>query len=74
VPALSALRGRFEAVRLDVLAQKGGADADEATRRLIARLLHDHSESLRALAAEDPAAARAAEVLLARLFRLENDR
>ena len=74
VPALSALRGRFEAVRADVLAQKGGTDADEATRRLVARLLHDPSEALRGLAAEDPEAARAAEALLARLFRLENDR
>ena len=74
VPALAALRARFEKARAEVLAHKAGADADEATRRLIARLLHDPSESLRALAAEDPEAARAAEALLARLFRLENER
>jgi glutamyl-tRNA reductase len=74
VPALAALRARFEAARLEVLAQKTGTDSDEATRRLVARLLHDPSESLRALAAEDPEAARAAEALLARLFRLENER
>ena len=74
VPALAALRARFEKARVEVLAHKAGADADEATRRLIARLLHDPSESLRALAAEDPEAARAAEALLARLFRLENER
>ncbi len=74
VPALAALRARFEAARLEVLAQKTGTDSDEAKRRLVARLLHDPSESLRALAAEDPEAARAAEALLARLFRLENER
>lgn len=74
VPALAALRSRFEAARAEILAQKSGADAEEATRRLIARLLHDPSESLRALAAQDPAATRDAEALLARLFRLEKDR
>lgn len=73
VPALAALRAHFESARGDVL-QRSGGDADEATRRLVARLLHEPSEALRALSAEDPEAARAAEALLAHLFHLEGDR
>jgi glutamyl-tRNA reductase len=71
VPALVALRQRFEAVRAEVLAA-GGLDAAEATRLLINRLLHDPSEALRRLAAEsdDPAAA---EALLRRLFAMNDD-
>jgi glutamyl-tRNA reductase len=71
VPALVALRQRFEAARAEVLAT-GGLDAAEATRLLINRLLHDPSEALRRLAAEsgDPAAA---ETLLRRLFGMDDD-
>ena len=50
VPSLVALRRHFEAVRADVLAD-GELSADEATRRLINRLLHDPMVSLRAAAA-----------------------
>jgi glutamyl-tRNA reductase len=69
-PAVAALRARFEAVRLELLTEVGGTDANEATRRLVRRLLHDPSEALRDLAATDPAAAERAEAVLASLFRL----
>jgi glutamyl-tRNA reductase len=69
-PALVALRRRFEAARGEVLAV-GGLDAAEATRRLINRLLHEPSESLRRLAENgDPADA---EALLRRLFALDGE-
>ncbi len=71
VPALVALRRRFESMRADVLAE-GTLDAGEATRRLVNRLLHDPSESLRRLVAENGDAA-AAEAMLHRLFALEID-
>ena len=51
VPALSELRGHFEDVRDQVLAEAGG-DADKATRLLINRLLHGPSEAMRCEAAE----------------------
>jgi glutamyl-tRNA reductase len=57
-------------VRLELLTEVGGTDANEATRRLVRRLLHDPSEALRDLAATDPAAAERAEAVLASLFRL----
>ena len=64
-PALTALRRRFEAARADVLSTHGD-DVQEATRRLLNRLLHDPAESLRALA--DTQEAAEAERWLARLF------
>jgi glutamyl-tRNA reductase len=64
-PALTALRTRFEAARADVLSTHGD-DAEEATRRLLNRLLHDPAEILRALA--DTQEAEEAERWLARLF------
>ena len=72
VPTLVALRRHFEAVRESVLGEAGEVDAAEATRLLINRLLHDPSEVLRALAAdEDDGNERAlVERLLRRLFRL----
>ncbi len=73
VPALRALRARFEAEREAVLAARGGGDAAEATRRLVNRLLHDPSEALRALAAADPTAAAACQRALHRLFRLDRE-
>ncbi len=69
VPAVAALRRRFEALRAEVLAS-GVSDPEEATRLLINRLLHAPSEALRAAAAEGNDA-RDLEVLLARLFRLD---
>ena len=70
VPTVTALRGHFEAVRREVL-DEGRQDAAAATKLLIARLLHDPSETLRALAAEDPEQATAAERAIKRLFRLD---
>jgi glutamyl-tRNA reductase len=49
VPALTALRGRFEAVRAELLAERPGLSADEATRLLIARLLHGPALALKAI-------------------------
>ncbi|MFB3149208.1 MAG: glutamyl-tRNA reductase [Alphaproteobacteria bacterium] len=51
VPALSALRRRFEEVRAEVLADHPRAGAEEVTRRLVNRLLHAPSEALRNIAA-----------------------
>lgn len=68
VPALVALRRRFESARGEILAA-GGIDAGEATRRLVNRLLHDPSEALRRLAESGDSAE--AETLLRRLFDLD---
>ncbi|MCC6471227.1 MAG: glutamyl-tRNA reductase [Alphaproteobacteria bacterium] len=74
VPALAALRKRFEAERERVLAETPGTSAEEATRLLVNRLLHDPSLALRALAAGDgPDDPRAAEALIRRLFRLDTE-
>ncbi len=72
-PAVAALRSRFEAVRAEVLDELGGAPADEATRRLIARLLHRPSCVLGELAAADRASSLAAERWLRRLFDLDGE-
>ncbi|MBC6439256.1 MAG: glutamyl-tRNA reductase [Rhodospirillales bacterium] len=68
VPAIAALRSRFEAVRQDVLAGRAADNADEATRVLVNRLLHDPSTALRALAEREPGSVTDAERLLERLF------
>ena len=72
-PAVIALRDHFERTRTDVLAELAQADPalDDATRRLINRLLHTPSETLRALAAENDPAALQAEDLLRQLFKLD---
>ncbi len=70
VPAVAALRGHFEAVRRQVLAGNGGNDgAEEATRRLVNRLLHRPSEMLRRLAAGAEQAE--GDRVLRLLFRLD---
>jgi glutamyl-tRNA reductase len=72
-PAVVALRRHFEAVRAELLAEGvGGAEAAEATRLLINRLLHEPTELLRRAAADEAAGAdRAAlERAAARLFGL----
>lgn len=68
VPALVALRRRFEAARAEVLAA-GGLDAAEATRRLVNRILHEPSQTLRRLAENGQSVE--AEALLRRLFGLD---
>ena len=69
VPLLTALRGHFEAARHEVLARAGEADAAEATRLLVNRLLHEPYAGLRAAASSgmDPAALAA---LVKRLYPL----
>ncbi|MEE8516537.1 MAG: glutamyl-tRNA reductase, partial [Alphaproteobacteria bacterium] len=73
VPTLVAIRGHFEDVRSRVLADHPGADANEATRLLINRLLHGPSQALKD-AANEPgagnpdAAPGELERLLRRLF------
>ncbi|MCH8155809.1 MAG: glutamyl-tRNA reductase, partial [Proteobacteria bacterium] len=81
VPSVAALRRHFESARAAVLAEggagaKGGAGAEEATRRLINRLLHDPSEVLRAAAAgdRDPQGRAALETALRRLFRIDAEK
>ncbi len=75
VPTLVALRRHFEQVREQVLAEIGEGNAAEATRLLVNRMLHEPSEALRAIAAEEgSSASRAfAERLIRRLFRLSRD-
>ncbi len=72
VPALTLLRGHFEAVRQGALDEAGG-DADKATRLVVGRLLHGPSRALREYAsggAGDGEGLEAAERLLRRLFGL----
>jgi glutamyl-tRNA reductase len=70
VPAIVALRQRFEETREAVLAEAAG-DAGEATRLLINRLLHAPSEAMKDIAAEG-AEWQAMEKTLRRLFKLED--
>jgi glutamyl-tRNA reductase len=73
VPTVTALRAHFERVRTDILAESGDADAESITRRLLARLLHDPSEVLRADAASGSAGGEATDIAAAAraLFRLD---
>lgn len=68
--AIGDLRAHGEALRAAVLAE-APPDADTATRRLLARLLHTPSEALRAAAAHDPAVHAELERALRRLFGLD---
>ena len=52
VPTVQALRQRFEQIRDQALKEAGG-DAEKATHLLVSRLLHEPSETLRALAAKE---------------------
>jgi len=72
VPAVTALRSHFEAVRAALLRDEPGLDAEAATRLLVSRLLHAPSEELRGLAASETGAAEL-EALARRLFRLDRD-
>jgi glutamyl-tRNA reductase len=72
VPAVTALRSHFEAVRAALLRDEPGLDAEAATRLLVNRLLHAPSEVLRGLAAS-AGDAREAEAVARRLFRLDRE-
>ncbi|WP_425450285.1 glutamyl-tRNA reductase [Virgifigura deserti] len=74
VPPLIALRRHFEALRTEVLEATRPGDAEEATRLLVNKLLHDPSEMLRAMAAArragGPVEPEAAAQLLCAIFGL----
>ncbi len=70
VPAMTALRDHFEAVRADVLTS-GKLDAESATRLLVRRLLHEPTQALRDAAAEDEAERAELERSLRRLFGID---
>ena len=74
VPAIIALRAHFEATRDALLDAEPDADAAEATRMLINRLLHEPSRTMRDIAETDSGKDRtllaSAEQLLHRLFGL----
>jgi glutamyl-tRNA reductase len=74
-PAVTALRDHFERVRIDVMSDLTRNDPalDDASRRLVNRLLHAPSETLRALAADNDPAAAPAEELIRRLFGIDSD-
>ncbi|NIA71871.1 glutamyl-tRNA reductase [Pelagibius litoralis] len=71
-PSVVALRQHFEATRRAVL-EGGRLDAEEATRLLVNKLLHDPSEALRRTAAADRRAGETLEASLRRLFGLTPD-
>ena len=74
VPAVVALRRRFEDVRRDILAARPGIDAEEATRLLVNRLLHEPSLALRDIAAGRMAVqGESTEDLVRRLFALGSE-
>ncbi len=56
VPGLVALREQFDRLRDEVLQRHPNADAAEATRLLVNRILHAPSETLRAIAGDGGAA------------------
>jgi len=71
VPALAKLRTKFEAARSHALNDAGG-DAEKATRLLLGRLLHDPSQAMRRIAADDEVAWARLEFALERLFDLDD--
>lgn len=72
VPTLTRLRDKFERQREQALSDAGG-DAEKATRLLLGRLLHDPSQAMRRIAADDEAAWARLEFALERLFDLNDD-
>ena len=72
VPTLVSLRERFDAARLQILTDRPGINADEATRLLVNRLLHAPTLALREMTGDRDSKV-AAERLVARLFRLDLD-
>lgn len=74
-PLVVALRGHFEAMRAEILAENPGVTAQEATQLLINRLLHGPYRALRKMGGsiDDGESLPEAE-LLSRLFGLEKDK
>ncbi|MGZ6253624.1 MAG: glutamyl-tRNA reductase, partial [Candidatus Binataceae bacterium] len=73
VPALLALRQQFEAARADLLSERPGLSADEATRLLIARLLHGPALALKAIARGSDSETLDAAALVRMIARLFGD-
>jgi glutamyl-tRNA reductase len=73
VPAIVALRSRFEAEAAKAGAEARG-DGERATRLLVARLLHDPTEIMKELATGNHEDLRAAEAVLKHLFRLGDNK
>ena len=71
-PLITELRDSIERERQKLLREKPSADADEATRLLMGRLLHRPSEALRELASEDKLDSRTEA--LVRMLLLPDDR
>jgi glutamyl-tRNA reductase len=69
-PVVTALRAHFAEAREAALREAGG-DAERATRLMMNRLLHEPSAALRALGAAG--GAEAAEALVRRLFKLDEE-
>ncbi len=69
VPAVIALRAYFEQARQDVRAEHPNADADEATRLLVNRLLHRPSTALRDLAANEESGGELNRLQVERVLR-----
>jgi len=72
VPTLVALREHAEAVRAEVLAD-GKLDAETATRKLLQRLLHTPTRTLRRAARESEGDRAELEAALRRLFALDDE-
>jgi glutamyl-tRNA reductase len=72
VPSVIALRRHVEALRADILAG-GDLSAEEATRRLVNRLLHEPSAALRAAAVGDGIKSTGLDAAIKRLFRLDGE-
>ncbi|MCW8916449.1 MAG: glutamyl-tRNA reductase [Magnetovibrio sp.] len=72
VPALTRLRTKFEIAQKKALEDANG-DAEKATRLLVGRLLHDPSEAMRRIAADDEAAWARLEFAMERLFNLNEE-
>ena len=70
-PTIAAIRRHFDAVRDEVLGEAPGANAEDATRRLVNRLLHRPSRGLDELARSGTSSE--AERLLRRLFGFAGD-
>ena len=70
-PTIAAIRRHFDAVRDEVLGEAPGANAEDATRRLVNRLLHRPSRGLDELARSGTSGE--AERQLRRLFGLAGD-
>lgn len=75
IPAVVALREHFDAAREGVLADHPGADAAQATRLLVNRLLHGPLTAIREIAAEGEAMdAKRLEALVRHLFGDASDK